>query len=944
MNHILKQLGIRRGEELRAGLMFSYIFLVIAALLIARPVRYSLFLTEFGPQQLPYAFILVALTSTLVALAYARLASRIPLNRLITISLLFFGSGFVISWFLLQAGYKENWFIYGFFIFAAIFGVISASQFWLLANYVFNAREAKRVFGFLGAGAIAGAIFGGYITTFLAPLFSTKNLVILCVITIFGNLLLLRLVWAKFAKRSYQESTVLSRRRLRRLPAGNPIKLILASRQLKYLAGLIGVGVLVASLVDYQFNAVASEQIKNEDQLTAFFGFWLSNLSIAALIVQFFLTGRILRKFGVGTSLYFLPGGVFVGALTVLFFPSLAAVVFIRLCEGGLKQSINKAGLELLSLPIPSGIKNRTKIITDMFVPNTAEGLGGILLLLLIIPLGLGVHHLSLVIIAAAAIWITLIQRVRREYVNSFRQAIEKRSVDLEDLTVNVNDASVQQIIRRVLEGNNSHQILYILQLFENSPGETILPYVERLISHPSNEVKAQILRLAVNLPEADLSESAKTLVNSSDEAVRVAAINYLCRSSEHPASVLESFAKEEDLQVRTSAMICAAQAYRSSPEVRQAMDIVRFYEDVFDPEKFLQLSGTEIEFLKGSAAEVIGEAQVETLYPHLHELLEDSSIEVVHAAVQSAGKTRATEFVPKLIEHLDTKPVQRHARNSLTQYGEVVIEELVRSLNDAEESKDVRQGVVKVLAMIGSQKSVNALLENLDQEDLELRYAIIKALNKLRADFSSLKFDLKPIEEQIEEEVRSRYTLSAILRSHLKTNQISEAEPTGTQPSRQARSARALLEKALLERLDRNLERIFRLLGLKYPPDDIYNSYLGIQSSNPILHANAVEFLDNLLDYKLKQQIIPIIEVPSLDESFKNQRIRIDGHLPTGKDYLLYLLEGKDDWLKACALFTVAHSRDPGWLASIDSHRQSADSILRETAEYAVYQLKVSR
>jgi ATP/ADP translocase len=79
----------------------------------------------------------------------------------------------------------------------AIFGVISGTQFWLLANEIYNAREAKRLFGLIGAGAISGGIFGGYLTSFLAPRLSTENMIFFCV----GFLMLCQIfVWSIWKK------------------------------------------------------------------------------------------------------------------------------------------------------------------------------------------------------------------------------------------------------------------------------------------------------------------------------------------------------------------------------------------------------------------------------------------------------------------------------------------------------------------------------------------------------------------------------------------------------------------------------------------------------------------------------------------------------------------------------------------------------------------------
>ncbi|MBD3168594.1 MAG: hypothetical protein GF307_03855, partial [candidate division Zixibacteria bacterium] len=84
MNNLIKKLfDIREGEGTRAVMMFSYIFLVIASLMIVKPVRNSLFLTEFGPEQLPYAFVLVALTAGAFIFIYTRFEKKARLNLLI---------------------------------------------------------------------------------------------------------------------------------------------------------------------------------------------------------------------------------------------------------------------------------------------------------------------------------------------------------------------------------------------------------------------------------------------------------------------------------------------------------------------------------------------------------------------------------------------------------------------------------------------------------------------------------------------------------------------------------------------------------------------------------------------------------------------------------------------------------------------------------------------
>nr|NIW79005.1 hypothetical protein [Calditrichia bacterium] len=208
MSTLLRKLfDIRPGEGSRALLMFLYIFSVISSLLILKPMRNSLFLTNFGAENLPYVFILVAVFAAVISTIYSRFAKRIRLHLLIRSALLFIISNLIIFWLLLYFDYQGGWFIYAFYVWVAIFAVITTSQFWTLANYVFNAREAKRLFGFVGAGAISGGIFGGYLTNYLAPLIGTNHLIFICIGLLTLCLIISQVVWGMRAQDSQTEQT-----------------------------------------------------------------------------------------------------------------------------------------------------------------------------------------------------------------------------------------------------------------------------------------------------------------------------------------------------------------------------------------------------------------------------------------------------------------------------------------------------------------------------------------------------------------------------------------------------------------------------------------------------------------------------------------------------------------------------------------------------------------
>jgi hypothetical protein len=67
--------------------------------------------------------------------------------------------------------------------------------------------------------------------------------------------------------------------------------------------------------------------------------------------------------------------------------------------------------------------------------------------------------------------------------------------------------------------------------------------------------------------------------------------------------------------------------------------------------------------------------------------------------------------------------------------------------------------------------------------------------------------------------------------------------------------------DAALKTSMERELERIFRLMKLLSPSLDLKEAYAGAHSADAVMHANALEFLDNILSPELRTLIVPLID-----------------------------------------------------------------------------------
>src|SRR5687768_7747467 len=360
---LLRTFDIRMGESRRVFLMLLNIFLLIQCLWIIKPVVNAQFISRVGIEKLPLVFLLVALTALSFSQVYSRILHRLSLESIMRSTYQISIFALVAFGLLFQFNLFANWMSYVFYIGVALFGLITTSQFWLQANLLFSSLEAKRLFGFIGAGAIAGGISGGYVTSLLSQFMDSKNLLYVAAALLFVSMVLNGRIWSEFLPALHHARQIRKTKTLQEYP----LRIIRNSKHLTYLALIIGLSVLVAKLVEFQFSAIAAANIKDPNRLTAYFGFWLSTANAFALTIQLLFTQRMVSFLGVGRSLLILPTALIASTLAVLKAPVLWAGITLKVIDVSLKQSIHIAATELLILPIPMAVKSQAKTYIDVF-------------------------------------------------------------------------------------------------------------------------------------------------------------------------------------------------------------------------------------------------------------------------------------------------------------------------------------------------------------------------------------------------------------------------------------------------------------------------------------------------------------------------------------------------------------------------------------------------
>src|SRR4029077_14007064 len=175
---IERALNIQSGDLGRGVLLSSCLFLVMCSYKVGGVAGNALFLSRFQARHLGYLQIASTVLVTLVVAGYMHVGRRVLLRDLLVGSMAFFSTTWALFWCLAHYYSHLIWVFPAFYIWVKVFGVLGATQIWTLANYVLTTREAKRVFGMVGGGGIAGWIFAGFLSKTMAKSFGTESLLL----------------------------------------------------------------------------------------------------------------------------------------------------------------------------------------------------------------------------------------------------------------------------------------------------------------------------------------------------------------------------------------------------------------------------------------------------------------------------------------------------------------------------------------------------------------------------------------------------------------------------------------------------------------------------------------------------------------------------------------------------------------------------------------------
>jgi ATP/ADP translocase len=812
--------GITSPPELHRLFVLMALFLVVVcAMGVLRPIKNALALDGLGAADF-YRVYLVSAAVVLFVPLFNRLADWLPWRVLFSAVAAFFALNLVLFWLWYVPGSAAfGLLFYGWY---DLFAAALVTQFFMATQLYFNARSARRAYPLIIAGGSIGAAVGGAITGVFATSIGTPALLLVAAALI--ALFAACIPWVL-----HDSAVQPSRRPATPAPAGS-LREIFAHRHVRLIAAAVLLTVIVKQLVDYQFNVITKEVFETRDAITAFQGRFNAATQWLPIVVLVALRPAM-RRWGIGVAVLLLPVFMLATTAALALTFGLAAAVAAKGAETSLRYSAERAGREILYVPVPDEIKLKAKAYIDVAVEKGLGKVVSALLIMALLPI-MDYRQVAWVAVPLAGLWLALAIAVRREYVLTLARAIEGRFASLRGVYASLLDANTLPVLRAALAHPSSLRTAFGLELVEQLPARDLGPLasdLNRLVAHEHEQIRVSALKQIARAPAGlDAAAVRERLLDDSGE-VRTAAVHALLAAAGTAAPVLlHELLRHDHSEVRAAALTAVLGNGASPQLLATARQYVEEQRTVAagDPsaERRSELALATVALPDGAE--------------HIEPFLTDADPRVRAVALRSAALLGATDCYSHMVAALGEPGTRAAACDALSYMGSAAIGPLAAALLDVGTEPRVRRAVPVALARLPFQQTVDVMLRLVlaPETDQVLDHRVIRVLSKMRARHPELTFDREQVHRvaQVACDAAARYA--------------SVRPPVSTVAAAADSRLAGLFVRALDQAWEERCEDVLRCLGMIHSPTEVHSAYEALSRGRARERANAREWLEHTL------------------------------------------------------------------------------------------------
>ncbi len=708
-----KAFNIQKEELLVFSVFFSFYLLIGIQFSIGLTVSEALFLSEVGPGFLPYMYIFNALMIIFISTFYSSLTEKLSIPAMFKAVLIFFIALILGIKLLIFADMRAYAMPVAFPLLHTLFVIFTnmvPNNFRALYGQYLDVLQSKRLVPIILTGGRYGGILGGLAIPLLIPVLgSVSNLLYVWMGAIVVSIGVVQ--YTEWRLRDHLIDDAAPKKRKTSRPASKSGNLALM-RTNKYVCAFALFSFLVVilrSFQDFQYSLVFREVFPDRAQLASFLGYFTAIGSAISLLVQTFITPRIIKRLGLGTANLLYPLTTIIGLAGMAVSPGFHSAVFLRFNNKNLQESIRNAINALLYNAVSPSIRGRVGAFVAGQVVAVASIVSGVALLI-IKPTGLALFPLSSGWVALISLFIAFAYLgtgffVRHEYGAALRRMLEERNLGLFRYAkegFGPIDGDSMAILRKNIREGDDDLCVFTAQIMADGSGSEAFPIILEEIPRRKSRAAAELLKILARIPGAEEDARMRPLLQEyltcDDPLLQCAAMD-----------AVETVGLTEEI-----AELVHENLESASPEVKTAaVGLLVRSDDLFWLANGLQT---------------------------LHQMLNEEDAEARVCALRCMGELENPRFIRRLIPYLyqEEEKVREAALEAIEilamnqEVDEVHMQEVMQ-VTTSDESAAIRRRGVRQLGNRGVRENFERALTALSDVDSLVRAQAIDSLKNMK-------------------------------------------------------------------------------------------------------------------------------------------------------------------------------------------------------------------
>jgi len=353
---------------------FLYFFCLLCGYYILRPVRDEMAI-EGGVQHLPWMMTATFLTLLVATPLFGYVSARVARDRLLLAVYAFFASHLVGFFLLMSSHVAPQWIARAFFVWLSVYNLFVVSVFWSFMADIFRPEQGARLFSIIAAGGSTGAMVGPLLTTGLTYLVPVPALMLVSAGLLGACWFCIRALdrWSnQHARPSFErpgDAIGGSMWAGMRLSVSSP-----------YLLGICAYLFFLTTTATFLYleqTRLVGEQFGSAQARTRLFAVVDLAVNIMTFLMQLFMTGPMISRFGFASALILLPAASIFGFAMIGLMPVLLTFILFTIVRRVSEYAVAKPAREVLFTVVGREEKYKAKNFIDTAVSRGGDAATG---------------------------------------------------------------------------------------------------------------------------------------------------------------------------------------------------------------------------------------------------------------------------------------------------------------------------------------------------------------------------------------------------------------------------------------------------------------------------------------------------------------------------------------------------------------------------------------